>query len=307
MSKKLVNVAIALLFNKKKVLVGWRHAGQHQGEKAEFPGGKVEAGESAVQACIREVYEEVGIQLNSLNLFDVIEHEYDDLIVKLHIFQGNANSEQIEFIKKPWQWYTRAQLKQLNFPKANDAIIERLDWVNIISIQNFEDSNIISSLSDVVYIRTDRIESLAQALNLHAEQNTEQFIVNQDVWSNLSDITKKLIYAVQFKHAQLFEIDANSFADQWKGIKKIASCHDLESLHKACDLGFDAVFLSPVLVSQSHPEHNGIGWEALSQMIQDIHIPVFALGGMSPNQLETAQKFGAYGVAGIQNFKKNKH
>lgn len=59
MAKAIVDVAIAILLHKSKVLVGWRQADQHQGNKHEFPGGKVELGESPEQACRREIYEEV--------------------------------------------------------------------------------------------------------------------------------------------------------------------------------------------------------------------------------------------------------
>ena len=55
MAKPSIHVAIALLFHRGKVLVGWRNAEQHQGNKHEFPGGKVEVGETPVQACRREV------------------------------------------------------------------------------------------------------------------------------------------------------------------------------------------------------------------------------------------------------------
>jgi len=58
MAKATVDVAIAILLHKSKVLVGWRQANQHQGNKHEFPGGKVEKWETPEQACRREIYEE---------------------------------------------------------------------------------------------------------------------------------------------------------------------------------------------------------------------------------------------------------
>ena len=83
--KNVIDVAIAILLHKSKVLVGWRQANQHQGNKHEFPGGKVEQGETPEQACRREIYEEVGIGLKDWHGFDVIRHEYDDVIVNLQI------------------------------------------------------------------------------------------------------------------------------------------------------------------------------------------------------------------------------
>ena len=59
MSKPVIDIAIGLLLHRGKVLVGWRQAKQHQGNKYEFPGGKVESGESPEEACRREIYEEV--------------------------------------------------------------------------------------------------------------------------------------------------------------------------------------------------------------------------------------------------------
>ena len=68
MSKPLVQVAIAILLHQGKVLVGWRQAEQHQGNKHEFPGGKVEAGETPEQASLREAQEEAGLTLLRLEL-----------------------------------------------------------------------------------------------------------------------------------------------------------------------------------------------------------------------------------------------
>ena len=63
MPKPIVDVAIAILIHRGKILVGWRGEQQHQGGKHEFPGGKVEQGETPEEACRREIYEEVGIGL----------------------------------------------------------------------------------------------------------------------------------------------------------------------------------------------------------------------------------------------------
>ena len=70
--KSVIDVAIAILLHKSKVLVGWRQANQHQGNKHEFPGGKVEQGETPEQACRREIYEEVGIGLKELAYFSCL-------------------------------------------------------------------------------------------------------------------------------------------------------------------------------------------------------------------------------------------
>ena len=90
MSKPSIHVAIALLLYRGKVLVGWRNADQHQGNKYEFPGGKIEAGETPVEACRREIFEEVGIGIQQWHAFDVIHHVYDDVEVFLHLFHATV-------------------------------------------------------------------------------------------------------------------------------------------------------------------------------------------------------------------------
>lgn len=302
MSKKIVNVSIALLFHKNKVLVGWRNGTQHQGNKAEFPGGKVENNETPIEACRREVFEEVGVKLNDLYYFDIIRHEYEDLIVNLNIFQAAIEYDQLNEIKQPWQWYERDQLKLLNFPKANDAIIDRLQWPKKIKI--IESLDVISSLDSntALYLRTNEPNHLAEWFEVNGKFCNAPLIVNQQVWTELSEHSRRLIDAVQFKHNQINKIDDNhAFQIEWKGVKKIASCHDLASLTNAVNLGFDAVFLSPVLKTESHPDQDELGWKVFSELTQNIHIPVFALGGMSVELMPEAIKNCAYGVAGIRN------
>ena len=136
MAKATVDVAIAILLHKSKVLVGWRQVNQHQGNKHEFPGGKVEKGETPEQACRREIYEEVGIGLKDWHRFDVICHEYDDIIVNLHLFHAYVPEELLSLIHQPWVWFDRDQLAELNFPKANAAILDRLIWPHLIKINH---------------------------------------------------------------------------------------------------------------------------------------------------------------------------
>ena len=90
MFKPSIDIAIGILLHQNKILVGWREAKQHQGNKHEFPGGKVEEGETPLAACRREVYEEVGVGLKDWSAFDVIHHEYDDVVVNITFISSNC-------------------------------------------------------------------------------------------------------------------------------------------------------------------------------------------------------------------------
>ncbi|WEI17712.1 thiamine phosphate synthase [Acinetobacter proteolyticus] len=299
MTKATVDVAIAILLHKTKVLVGWRQANQHQGNKHEFPGGKVEPGESPEQACRREIYEEVGIGLKDWHAFDLIRHEYDDLIVNLHLFHAYVPDELLGLIHQPWAWYHRDQLANLNFPKANAAILQRLSWPHLIQIS--DQLSQISQQHALFYWRTSledqlQIESQLQHLT---DAEYSRLIVNYALWQQLSRDLQAKIQTIHLKQSQLMDLNK---AEMIVGKRFIAACHDAVSLQHAHQIGCDAVFLSPVNATATHPEAQGLGWNGFAELAQNSDIPVFALGGVAPADLEQAQKHHAYGLAGIRQF-----
>lgn len=300
MTKPVVNVAIALLFHQTKVLVGWRAAAQHQGNKYEFPGGKVEHGETPEQACRREVFEEVGIGVQDWHIFDVICHEYDDIIVNLHVFHGQVNAENLENIQSPWTWYTRDQLTKLNFPKANQAIVERLFWQHFIKISAHIQEIETLNPEYLMYWRVDELHVEDLQFLMHLDPTKlARLVVNVDLWHKLPEQIKTQIFTVHFKQSQVMQAQRH---DLNIGVRCIAACHDLLSLQKAQHLGFEAVLLSPVLHTATHPENNALGWENFTLWAKDCAVPVFALGGLKPEDLAIAQQYCAYGVAGIRAF-----
>ena len=81
-----------------------------------------------------------------------------------------------------------------------------------------------------------------------------------------------------------------------------ATCHAAEELAHAASLGLDFAVLGPVLPTASHPESRGLGWTAFGELIEKSPIPVFALGGMSGDLLETARRAGAHGIAMLRGW-----
>ncbi|MHC0017219.1 NUDIX domain-containing protein [Acinetobacter pittii] len=298
MPKPIVDVAIAILIHRGKILVGWREEQQHQGGKHEFPGGKVEQGETPEEACRREIYEEVGIGLKDWHQFDYIHHEYDDIIVNLHLFHSYVPDELLNLIHQPWAWYTRDQLLHLNFPKANKNIIKRLYWPHLIKISNTLST--VESSEALLYWRIENeSEQYIEQLTALNEGQRSNLIINVDIWRQLSPELQKQIKTVHLKQSQLMNLHKG---DLKVGVRYIAACHDAVSLKQAQQIGCDAVFISPVKPTTTHPEAVALGWERFSDLAQNSQIPVFALGGVHPDDLATAQQHGAYGLAGIRNF-----
>lgn len=302
MFKPKIDVAIGLLFHRGKVLVGWRKAEQHQGNKHEFPGGKVETGESPVEACRREIFEEVGIGIQQWHAFDVIHHDYEDVEVFLHIFHVIVPEKYLTDIQTPWAWYTRDQLLELNFPKANKSIVQRLYWSHHIKISDQLSTYIAEKKDQLFYWRIEAdqnaVEQLQQLDRLD-HQDLSQLMVNIDLWQQLPKELQKKIKTIHFKQHQLMNLTVGQLPI---GSRCLAACHDLVSLQRAQQLGFDAVTLSPVLKTQTHPDAVVLGWESFADYAKTCDIPVFALGGLTQSDLQLAQHNHAYGVAGIRHF-----
>ena len=124
---KHVKVAVGVIHKDAKFFVCCRQSHQHQGNKWEFPGGKIDAGESVEQALQRELLEEIGISVQSSKALMTINFEYPDKHVSLHVhlvedFSGHAHGAE----GQDSQWVDFSALTQLEFPAANVAIIEKL-------------------------------------------------------------------------------------------------------------------------------------------------------------------------------------
>ncbi|MDC9514829.1 8-oxo-dGTP diphosphatase MutT [Pseudoalteromonas sp. Angola-30] len=127
MTTKIVNVAVGVIKKNNAIFICKRADEQHQGGLWEFPGGKVEAGESVFAALKRELSEEVGITIHSSSQLMVIEHDYGDKCVKLDIhvvsnFSGEAHGAE----GQPSEWVTINELSNYEFPAANAEIIEKI-------------------------------------------------------------------------------------------------------------------------------------------------------------------------------------
>lgn len=80
------------------------------------------------------------------------------------------------------------------------------------------------------------------------------------------------------------------------------ACHSIDEVRAAAGAGFDYVLLSPIFPTQTHPEATPLGLEALKSACRAVRIPVFALGGIGPDNLADCLQAGAHGIAAIRMF-----
>ena len=125
--QKVVNVAVGVIKHNNHYFLTKRAADSHQGGKWEFPGGKIEAGESVFQALHRELKEEVAIEVLSCQPLIDINHDYGDKIVNLHVYIIDNFSGQCTPLEgQQGDWFALTDFDKLTFPAANTAIISAL-------------------------------------------------------------------------------------------------------------------------------------------------------------------------------------
>ena len=123
---KPVHVAVGVIEDSRaRILITLRREDAHQGGLWEFPGGKLEQGESVKQALARELREELGIEVVSTRPLLQVEHNYGDKTVVLDVwlvskFRGEAIGRE----GQPLCWVEPGDLKHYQFPAANDPIVD---------------------------------------------------------------------------------------------------------------------------------------------------------------------------------------
>lgn len=118
-------IAIAVVEHNGQFLIGQRPPGAALAGLWEFPGGKVEPGESAEAAAVRECQEETGLAVEVLGTYPFHDHQYDHGAVRLHFFRCRMLDTRI-LPRDPFRWVARQDLGQFAFPRGNDALLRLL-------------------------------------------------------------------------------------------------------------------------------------------------------------------------------------
>jgi mutator protein MutT len=124
---KIIEVSAALIFRDGKLLITQRHAKSHLGGLWEFPGGKREAGETFEQCLVREIREELGVEISAGKLFEEIIHDYPEKSVRLKFFICRLLSgEPLPLDCAAVKWIGRSDLATHAFPAADAQLLEKL-------------------------------------------------------------------------------------------------------------------------------------------------------------------------------------
>jgi len=313
MTSPVVQVAVAIIVNQdNEVLISLRPNSSHQGGLWEFPGGKLEVGESVEDALKRELLEELNIDLLESQSFKIIQHQYADKTVQLNIyivssFRGEAKGAEGQLI----EWKAIDQLNPLDFPAANYNVIHSLQLPDRYMITGaFNDQNdfllrLENSLRSGIKLVQMRCKNIAQSsfmeLSNQASTLCEKYNATLLLNSNPETFQKTHAHGLHLSSHMLYLSEVRPV-----GHDKLVSvsCHTAEDIMQAKKISADIILLSPVNETTSHPGVDGIGWLAFADLISDVEIPVYALGGMNQSDIPKAVKLGAQGVAAISSFWK---
>lgn len=297
-----------------QVLIAKRPQGVHQGGLWEFPGGKIEPGETVSEALKRELWEEIGITVHASTPLITLEHAYPDRTVRLHVREVRDFSGEPRGLEgQPVEWVWPGDLDQFSFPAANDPIKTAVQLPDRYPILNLDDHSpeVIQELLQgwsaqglrLVRFRTrsgakasDRLGhwvALAQTLGIKA------LIDGTTDLMNATDAAGLHLRAHALQGLMVRPIAK----DRWLS----ASCHDAHELAKAGELGVDFAVLGPVLPTASHPGAPAMGWSDFESLVSGVSFPVYALGGLGPEEVHLAREHGAQGVAAIRAFLPNPH
>jgi 8-oxo-dGTP diphosphatase len=311
---KRIEVAAAVLRRADGAfLLGLRPEGTPYAGCWEFPGGKLEPGETPHHALVRELQEELGIQSAVFFPWITVEHTYPDVHVRLHCFEvreckpGPEGLERHVHAAFHWQESPQAPPPSPMLP-TNVAIFRALSLPRQMGITHAADVGVKTQIAmakkaleqglpclqvrEPALSENDRLDLIA-ALKPLAAAHAARLILNGDP----QEAQALGLDGVHLSGQRLLALDARPDLPLVG-----ASCHTRAELEKAAHWGLDYAFLGPVFPTQTHPGRPGLGWEAFSRLVSGLSIPVLALGGLSPFQLQDAQRCGAHGVAGIRGF-----
>ena len=287
-----------------KVLLAKRAASAHQGGKWEFPGGKMAAGESVVQALVRELDEEIGIRAKAWRRLIRFPYEYPEFKMDFEVFQvtawdGTASGCEGQEVR----WVPLPELRQWITPPASLPVIRALQLPPQYAISADPAGDVgrwQADLSATLERGARLIQLRAHSLSGAAYERLAQEAIGQvhaagaRVVLNCEPEQAARLGAdgVHLTSERLMRSAARPLPED---LLVGASCHDSRELDQAVRIDADFAVLSPL---RDSPQ--ALGWEGFASTIAGAALPVYALGGMKPEDQDAAVESGGQGIAAIR-------
>lgn len=308
--KRSIHVVAGVITDARgRILLNRRTENRDMAGLWEFPGGKREEGESSEQALVRELREELGIEAEVGDWIMDVPQLYPDKHLRLEVrhirsWKGSPRGREGQAIT----WVAPDKLSRYSMPPADLPVVAALRHPDRYLITPEPDADEDAAHQDWyarlaraleagvrrVQLRTPtspaRIALAEQAVARH--RSGVQWLLNRDI-----ELARRLGVGVHLGGEQLLQLEARPLpADQLVA----ASCHDLAQLQAAQRLGCDFAVLGPVQATDSHPGSPPMGWDTFETLRAQVSLPLYALGGLHPDDITQARRHGAQGIAAIR-------
>jgi len=289
-----------------RVLLAQRPSGKAYAGYWEFPGGKIEPGESPREALSRELREELGIAVHRAAPWIVQRYRYPHAHVELHFFRVlEWEGEPVGHDGQAFAWQVPGRLDVSPMLPANTFVLRALSLPPVYGITQAEDVGevafvaraeiAIASGLRLIQLREKtwpfaRQRALAEALLALAAPRGVKVLLNGDA----DDAIDWGCDGVHLTAAALGSLTARPVSE---AMLCAASCHTRAEIERAAALSLDFVVLGPVQPTPTHPDARSLGWDGFATLAAQAPLPIFALGGLARGDLDIAIAHGAHGVA----------
>lgn len=306
MPRPLIHVACGVLVQPDgRLLIAQRPEGKIAAGKWEFPGGKIEPGETGLDALRRELHEELGISVTAAEPLLRFCHDYSDRSVVLDTWRVTAWDGALQSREQQaFAWQTPAEAAALDtLPTVRPILrVLGLPAQYVFTPPTMSPQQLAARLRTLppgALLRL-RLPALADADYAEAAQRLLP-LCRQAGLRLLLDRSPALVEGLGAAgwHARASALRAHATRPLAERYLIAASVHDAEELDLAERLGANLAVLAPVLPTATHPGQPGLGWPAFAALRAQRPLAVFALGGVGPEDLPEALARGAQGVAGI--------
>lgn len=306
--KKIVHVAAAVITRPDgSFLLGQRAPETFYTGYWEFPGGKVEPGETPREALVRELQEELGITVDAAHPWLTREHIYEHAHVNLHFFEvPEWHGEVQSHVHAALSWQRAESLEVGPMLPANGPILKALRLPREMGVTQAAQVGIKVQLAAL-----DR--ALAAGLKWVQVREPDMALAERTVFMrevearcaaagalcslNAAELPEGFAPA-QGLHlpARVLMQHASRPEGEWVG----ASCHTRAELEHAAELGLDYALLGHVLQTPTHAGQADLGWQHFAELIAGLPMPVLAIGGLKAGDMAIARAHGAHGIAMIR-------
>lgn len=313
MARDPIDVAVGVLCDEAgRILLARRPDGKGLSGYLEFPGGKVERGETPAEALARELSEEIGVHADTAYSKPLIRYEYTypGFTVRLHAYTVTRwQGEPVGAEGQELGWHERGSLTELPLLPANRPLMHALVLPILLRVTPLLTVEAVPAFANTLVSLITAGEPGGIVIRLDGEAALKQLQRHftpvpsgaaGPVLLNLGDVATvpRGFSGLHLPGRVLYELNRRPTGPGLMG----ASVHSPGEARRARELELDYVIVGNLRATPSHPGRPPLGWARFEEIALAAGLPAYAIGGLDPGDSELARRHWGQGVAGIRAF-----